>query len=291
MTHEFKNAIALTGGIATGKSTACSILKLHGYPIIDTDLIAHEVLEQSKDKVVQIFGDEILLDSAKNAESPHFVIASERSERGNLIDSATNTSNCHSEHSEESQKNRDSSIASQSQNDKINADSADFVRDSTDFVRDSAIDSAKIARDSAKIKRKPPQINRKKLGAIVFSDKAKLRALESILHPKIRAVAEQKAQIFEAQNITYFIDIPLFYELQERGSGYAIPLTLLIYAPRDLQLARIQKRDNLSAESANLRLKNQIDIELKKQKADFIIENTGNIRDLQDKIEIFLQQI
>ena len=219
MTQDFKNAIALTGGIATGKSTACSILKLHGYPIIDTDLIAHEVLEQSADEVVQIFGDEIL-DSRESNES--------------------------------------------------------------------SIDLGESKGDSHESK---PQINRKKLGSIVFSDKEKLRLLESILHPKIRAVVKQKAQIFEAQNITYFIDIPLFYELQEGSNGYEIPKVLLIYAPRDLQLARIQKRDNLSYESAQIRLSNQMDIELKRDKADFVIENTGNVRDLQTKIEAFLKQI
>ncbi|MGX3012243.1 dephospho-CoA kinase [Helicobacter sp. 23-1044] len=273
---KFQNAIALTGGIATGKSTACSILKLHGYPIIDTDLIAHEVLEQSKDKVVRIFGDEILLDSANqikiaesNAKITHPLAPSAR----------------------EGEQKITISTRDGGQNADFARDSAKIVRDSADFVRDSAKIARDSAIDSAKIKRTPPQINRKKLGAIVFSDKAKLRALESILHPKIRAVVKQKAQIFEAQNITYFIDIPLFYELQERGSGYAIPLTLLIYAPSDLQLARIQKRDNLSYESAKTRLSNQIDIEKKREKADFVIENTGNIRDLQDKIKDFLQQI
>ena len=206
---KFSNAIAITGGIATGKSTACNILRLHGHPIIDTDLIAHEVLEQSKDKVVRIFGDEIL-DS-----------------------------------------------------------------------RESGVDSSESN----------ARINRKKLGKIVFSDKEKLRLLESILHPKIRAVVKQEAQKFEAQNITYFIDIPLFYELQERGNGYEIPKVLLIYAPRNLQLDRIQRRDNLSADEAKMRLSNQIDIEKKREIADFVIENTGNVRDLQTKIEAFLRQI
>ena len=34
-----------------------------------------------------------------------------------------------------------------------------------------------------------------------------------------------------------------------------------------------------------------MDIESKKQKADFVIENTGNVRNLQTKIEAFLRQI
>lgn len=212
MTHDFKNAIAITGGIATGKSTVCSILKLHGYPIIDTDLIAHDVLEQSANEVVRIFGDEIL----------------------DLCESSDDSGDSH---------------------------------------------KSKL------------QINRKKLGKIVFADKEKLRILESILHPKIRECVKIEAQKLESQNIIYFIDIPLFFELQEQGRDYAISRVLLIYTPRDLQLERIQKRDNLSIDEAKMRLSNQMDIESKKQKADFVIENTGNVRDLQTKIEVFLKTI
>ena len=223
MTHDFKNAIAITGGIATGKSTVCSILKLHGYPIIDTDLIAHDVLEQSANEVVRIFGDEIL-DSCESS-----------------ADSGKSKGNSHE--------------------------------------------------SKLQINRKQTQINRKKLGKIVFTDKEKLRILESILHPKIRECVKIEAQKLKSQNIIYFIDIPLFFELQEQGRGYAISRVLLIYAPRDLQLEQIQKRDNLSIDEAKMRLSNQMDIESKKQKADFVIENTGNVRDLQTKIEAFLRQI
>ena len=35
--EKFKNAIVLTGGIGTGKSTVASFLKLYGYKIIDAD--------------------------------------------------------------------------------------------------------------------------------------------------------------------------------------------------------------------------------------------------------------
>ena len=206
-----KNAVAITGGIATGKSTACNILKLHGYSVIDTDSIAHEALEQSKDEIVSAFGDEIL--------------------------------ECDS------------------------GDSRIYSKDSN------------------------PRINRKKLGAIVFNDKAKLATLESILHPKIRAEVKKQAQKLEAQGILYFIDIPLFFELKARGNGYEIPRALLIYAPKELQLARMQKRDSLSADEARIRLANQMDIEAKRQMADFVIENVGNIRDLQSKIETFLKQV
>lgn len=57
---ELKNAIAITGGIATGKSSVCNLLKLYGYSIIDADTIAHNALYCLHDKVVLAFGDGIL---------------------------------------------------------------------------------------------------------------------------------------------------------------------------------------------------------------------------------------
>lgn len=57
---ELKNAIAITGGIASGKSSVCNLLRLYGYSIIDADKIAHNALSVLKDKVILEFGTEIL---------------------------------------------------------------------------------------------------------------------------------------------------------------------------------------------------------------------------------------
>lgn len=52
----FKNAIALTGGISTGKSTVCNLLKLHGFLTIDADKIAHKLLDANSHKIAEMFG-------------------------------------------------------------------------------------------------------------------------------------------------------------------------------------------------------------------------------------------
>lgn len=51
--------IGITGGIATGKSTAVEYLKTKGYPIIDSDQIAHQVLESPMilENIKTIFGE------------------------------------------------------------------------------------------------------------------------------------------------------------------------------------------------------------------------------------------
>ena len=53
----FKYAIALSGGIATGKSTVASLLSLNGMRVIDADTISHKILDSSYEWVSDTFGD------------------------------------------------------------------------------------------------------------------------------------------------------------------------------------------------------------------------------------------
>jgi dephospho-CoA kinase len=55
--------IGLTGGIACGKSTLAELLRLRGWYVIDTDRIAHEVMQPGQEvwkNVVDAFGSSIL---------------------------------------------------------------------------------------------------------------------------------------------------------------------------------------------------------------------------------------
>lgn len=56
----FDYAIALTGGIATGKSTVASLLGLNGMRVIDADTISHEILDASALWVKETFGEEFV---------------------------------------------------------------------------------------------------------------------------------------------------------------------------------------------------------------------------------------
>jgi len=62
----FKYAIALTGGIATGKSTVASLLSLNGLRVIDADKISHTILDENRDWVAEIFGQEYVTSKKVN---------------------------------------------------------------------------------------------------------------------------------------------------------------------------------------------------------------------------------
>lgn len=56
--------IGLTGSIASGKSTVSSMLKEKGFPIVDADIVAREVVEKGEptlSKIVEVFGEELLV--------------------------------------------------------------------------------------------------------------------------------------------------------------------------------------------------------------------------------------
>jgi len=57
---DFKNAIVLTGGIATGKSTVASLFNLSGFLTIDADKIAHTILDSHYNTIGDIFGSKYI---------------------------------------------------------------------------------------------------------------------------------------------------------------------------------------------------------------------------------------
>ena len=174
----YRYAVALTGGIATGKSSVAEIFKEWGYEIIDADKIAHDVLDKQSDKIADMFGQE--------------------------------------------------------------------------YVSEDRVD-------------------RKKLGALVFSDEARREELESLLHPLIRDEIEAKASELDKKKKTYLVDVPLFYETKR----YNIEDVIVVYVPREIQLERLINRDSISLPEADERINAQMDIEQKKEKATYLIDNSG----------------
>ena len=191
----FKNAIALTGGISTGKSTVCNLFKLHGFLIIDADKIAHKLLDENSSKIAEMFGSEYV------------------SKDGKVI--------------------------------------------------------------------------RKELGKIIFSNEENKLKLEALLHPLIKDEIVKQSRLFEDQDKPYLIDIPLFFEKMH----YPIPRSLVVYTPKDIQVERLMKRDNISKDEALLKISNQWDIEKKKEKADMVIDNSKDLKNLQREVERVMGEI
>lgn len=190
----YKHAIALTGGIATGKSTAASLLMLNGMRIIDADTISHEILDASSAWVRENFGE-------------------------------------------------------------------------------AFVDGTKV--------------NRTKLGTLIFSDKEAKKKLEDFLHPKIRAEIEARSIKQDSLGFAYLIDIPLFFE----KGAYDIQESVVVYTPKEIQLERFMKRNGYSKEESLRRIESQMDIEEKRKRATWVIDNSQDLKHLQQECEAFVATI
>jgi dephospho-CoA kinase len=83
-------------------------------------------------------------------------------------------------------------------------------------------------------------------------------------------------------------DVPLLFE---KGLHSKTDVSVCAYSPREIQLQRLVKRDNISLELAETILTKQMDIEEKKKKADLFIENIGTHTDLNHNFIKILNEL
>ncbi len=135
-------------------------------------------------------------------------------------------------------------------------------------------------------------INRPKLGEIIFADEKLRHKLNSITHPYI--INSIKDEILDYNNEEIlFLDIPLLIEIYDdlKRSEIEIDEIWLVYCSKETQINRLMKRDDISLDSAKLKVEAQIDIEEKRKLADKIIDNTKSKAKLIENIDVILGKI
>jgi dephospho-CoA kinase len=190
----FEYALALTGSIATGKSSVADCFLACGFKVIDADKVAHKILDEQAETIAKIFGKGLI-------------------EKG--------------------------------------------------------------------------KVNRKALGKIVFAEEKKREALEALLHPLIYDAIEKKAKALDSIKEPYLVDIPLFFE----GERYPIERSIVVYTPKEEQLKRLMRRDGYNKEEALRRIGTQIDIEQKRKKATYLIDNSANRERLEERCIAIKEEI
>ena len=117
-------------------------------------------------------------------------------------------------------------------------------------------------------------VDRAALGAAVFADPALRAELEQITHPRINALMQERIlEALESATPLVVADIPLLFE---RGREDSFEGTMLAYAPAMVQLQRLRERDGLADRDAQLRLAAQMSIEEKRDRATWVIDNSGS---------------
>lgn len=123
-------------------------------------------------------------------------------------------------------------------------------------------------------------LDRPKLKRLVFSDDARRRELEQILHPRIR---DRMRAALEAITAPYcLLGIPL---LTEGGRSDVIDHVLVVDCPEEVQIERVRRRDDLTAAEVMAIMRTQASRESRRALADDIVINAGNRADLVDRID------
>lgn len=132
------------------------------------------------------------------------------------------------------------------------------------------------------------RISREKLGKIIFENKEKRLLLNSIMHPEILHTMREQISKYKKNNKIIFVEIQLLFEVQwEKEFDYI----LLISAKKSTQIRRILERDKRSENDALNIINSQLPLDEKKKRSDFVIENDGNIEELKEKIDKFLEYL
>lgn len=130
------------------------------------------------------------------------------------------------------------------------------------------------------------KINRQKLADIVFNNQDEKNYLEGILHPYIRSVIVQK--IKQSKNNLVFIDVPLLFEA---GWDDLCDHTIVVSCDTETQIQRVLSRDHCTRAQALDRIRNQMSLEDKEKRADYIIRNNTNYYDLEKEILRVLKEV
>lgn len=137
------------------------------------------------------------------------------------------------------------------------------------------------------IKKDDGTLDRKALGKIVFNDEEKLNELNNLTHPIIRE--KIISDIEEARKKDEKIVILDAAILVESGFLEIVDKLLVVTCKQEVQISRIQKRDNCSKQEALSRINSQMSQEEKSKYGDYIIDNSGTITELENKVYKFIE--
>jgi dephospho-CoA kinase len=132
-------------------------------------------------------------------------------------------------------------------------------------------------------------LDRKKLRRIVFDDPEARKQLEAITHPKIRQLAQKKIQDCAAAGAPLVVyEAPLLFEA---NIHLWLRPVVLVACDMTTQKRRLRERDHLTEAEVERHLGAQMSLEEKRKLADYVIDNTGSLSDLEDKVTGLVQTI
>jgi dephospho-CoA kinase len=132
-------------------------------------------------------------------------------------------------------------------------------------------------------------LDRQKLRTVIFSDRDGRKKLEAIIHPRVRALAEERIREQTAAGYSIIVyEVPLLFE--GKLHEWLRPV-ILVACDVDTQRSRLQERDHLTQTEAQKHIDAQMSLAEKRRLADYVIENDGNLEELEQQVQVVLKKI
>lgn len=132
-------------------------------------------------------------------------------------------------------------------------------------------------------------LDRKKLAAVVFTDDTKRKALNGIVHPIVTTLTfKRSAELRDEGKPLACYEAAL---IVENGVADAFRPLVVVSAPEATQVTRACARDAAADADVRARIRAQMPLAAKVAVADFVIENTGSLADLDRRTDEVLEAI
>lgn len=143
---------------------------------------------------------------------------------------------------------------------------------------------AMIAHFGSEILTPDGHLDRAAVAARVFSDADELAALNSIVHPAVGTeIAARLSSLAETDQLVV-LDVPL---LVESGRD-DMAATIVVDVSPDVAVSRLVDQRGMTEDDARARMRHQVSRDDRLARADFVIDNHGNVDDLPAAVDAAL---
>lgn len=119
------------------------------------------------------------------------------------------------------------------------------------------------------------RVDRDLLSRAVLGKPEAMKQLEAVVHPLVGIVQRTFLEKAAADGATMaVIDVPLLYET---GGEKRVDVVVVVSAPAALQRQRVLARPGMTAEKFELILKKQVPDEVKRSRADFVVDSAQGL--------------
>jgi dephospho-CoA kinase len=131
------------------------------------------------------------------------------------------------------------------------------------------------------------EINFKILRELAFKDKQNIQKIEECIYRFLPTEFKETYHTFTNPNFIIY-DVPLLFE---KHLNLLVDTKICVYAPKEIQIERLMKRDHIERDVCLKILDNQMSIEDKKQLSDIVIKNDSTLDQLIQRTEIAILEL